>query len=198
MDNGYPPSSAPRSDPPGGQATRQAVARVNRRSPENFSHLERMVGRWECRTSDIRVKAGVVGEGAGHVQPTDSPGSERMACREGTDSESTEPTRRSPRPAGTAKAQRITSHAGKSLRASEWGGWGQVSVDGPGHYNPDRSEGPWGRATVVARMVVHHRAGVLDTGRGRHAATGGTHGGCKRGDVAYGRRLGRHRLTGQP
>ena len=31
--------------------------------------------------------------------------------------------------------------------ASEWLGWGRLSVDGPGHYNPDRSEGPWGRAT---------------------------------------------------
>src|SRR5262249_48772405 len=26
------------------------------------------------------------------------------------------------------------------------GGWGRISVEGPGQHNPDRSEGPWGRA----------------------------------------------------
>jgi hypothetical protein len=39
------------------------------------------------------------------------------------------------------------------------GGWGRLSVDGPGQHNPDRSEGPWSRATQVARMAVLHRAG---------------------------------------
>ena len=34
----------------------------------------------------------------------------------------------------------------KSRCAGEWGGWGRLSEDGPGHYNPDRSEGPWGKA----------------------------------------------------
>ena len=34
----------------------------------------------------------------------------------------------------------------KSGCACEWGGWGQLSEDGPGQHNPDRSEGPWGRA----------------------------------------------------
>ena len=29
-----------------------------------------------------------------------------------------------------------------------WGGWGQLSVEGPGQNNPDRSEDPWGRATL--------------------------------------------------
>jgi hypothetical protein len=32
----------------------------------------------------------------------------------------------------------------------EWGGWGRLSDDGPGHYNPDPSEGPRGKA-------VHYR-----------------------------------------
>jgi hypothetical protein len=36
--------------------------------------------------------------------------------------------------------------AAKSRCACEWGGWGRISEDGPGHYNPDRSEDPWGRA----------------------------------------------------
>jgi hypothetical protein len=50
--------------------------------------------------------------------------------------------------------------------AGEWGGWGRISVDGPGQHNPDRSEGPWGRAAAVARMVVLGDAG----GRRRRTA----------------------------
>jgi hypothetical protein len=55
-------------------------------------------------------------------------------------------THRSPRPKGTAKALRISRQTAKAWRAGEWGGWGRISVDGPGQKNPDRSEGPWGRA----------------------------------------------------
>jgi hypothetical protein len=66
-------------------------------------------------------------------------------------------TRGSPRRSRTAKAPRITGFAGKSRRAHEWGAWGRVSEDGPGHYNPDRSEGPWGRAAKAARMAVSNR-----------------------------------------
>jgi hypothetical protein len=55
-------------------------------------------------------------------------------------------TRGSPRRSCTAKAPRINRHAVKPWRACEWDGWGRVSEDGPGQYNPDRSEGPWGRA----------------------------------------------------
>src|ERR1700693_4529737 len=54
-------------------------------------------------------------------------------------------TRGSPRRSRTAKASRISRHAVKSRCAREWGGWGRLSDDGPGHYNPDPSEGPWGR-----------------------------------------------------
>src|SRR4030095_8218358 len=46
----------------------------------------------------------------------------------------------------TAKASRISRETVKSGCAREWGGWGRVSEDGPGQHNPDRSEGPWGRA----------------------------------------------------
>ena len=53
-------------------------------------------------------------------------------------------TRGSPRRSRTAKASRI-SQTVKSRCAREWGGWGRLSDDGPGHYNPDPSEGPWGR-----------------------------------------------------
>ena len=51
-----------------------------------------------------------------------------------------------PARAGTARASHITRTTGKLGRVCKWGGWGRLSVDGPGHYNPDRSEGPWGRA----------------------------------------------------
>jgi len=67
-------------------------------------------------------------------------------------------TRGSPRRSRTAKASSITGTAGKPRRAHEWGGWGRISVDGPGQNNPDRSEGPWGRAAKAARMAVSDRA----------------------------------------
>ena len=49
--------------------------------------------------------------------------------------------------------------AAKSGCACEWGGWGRLSVDGPGQKNPDRSEGPWGRAAepLKRRCTSAHR-----------------------------------------
>ena len=58
-------------------------------------------------------------------------------------------TRGSPRRSRTAKASRISCHAVKSRCAHEWGGWGRLSDDGPGHYNPDPSEGPWGGGLIT-------------------------------------------------
>ena len=58
-------------------------------------------------------------------------------------------TRGSPRRSRTAKASRISRHAVKSRCAREWGGWGRLSDDGPGHYNPDPSEGPWGGGVIT-------------------------------------------------
>src|SRR5258708_11423367 len=52
--------------------------------------------------------------------------------------------RGSPRRSRTAKASRISRHAVKSRCAREWGGWGRLSDDGSGHYNPNSSEDPWG------------------------------------------------------
>ncbi len=75
-------------------------------------------------------------------------------------------TRGQPRRTRTAKASRISRRAAKSRCAGEWGGWGRISVDGPGHYNPDRSEGPWGRAGFAARTAVLHPPASLDTERG--------------------------------
>ena len=53
--------------------------------------------------------------------------------------------RGSPRRSCTAKASRISRCAVKSRCACERGGWGRLSDDGPGQYNPDRSENRWGR-----------------------------------------------------
>src|SRR3954447_16716069 len=53
-------------------------------------------------------------------------------------------TRGSPRRSRTAKASRISRPTVKSRCACEWGGWGQLSEDGPGQHNPVPSEGPWG------------------------------------------------------
>ena len=61
----------------------------------------------------------------------------------------------------TAKASRISRETVKSGCAREWGGWGRLSVDGPGQNNPDRSEGPWGRAAESARTEVFRSASSL-------------------------------------
>jgi hypothetical protein len=66
----------------------------------------------------------------------------------------------------TAKATRISRETVKSGCAREWGGWGRLSDDGPGQNNPDRSEGPWGRAGWPARTEVLTSASVPDTEQG--------------------------------
>ena len=58
-------------------------------------------------------------------------------------------TRGSPRRSRTAKALRISRHAVKSRCAHEWDGWGRLSDDGPGHYNPNPSEDPWGGGIIT-------------------------------------------------
>jgi hypothetical protein len=71
-------------------------------------------------------------------------------------------TRGSPRRSRTAKAARISRHAVKSRCAGEWDGWGRVSEDGSGQNNPNPSEDPWGRATMVARTAVCDRIQLPD------------------------------------
>jgi hypothetical protein len=46
-----------------------------------------------------------------------------------------------------SEAPSYKPNTAKSRGTCEWGRWGRLSEDGPGHYNPDRSEGPWGRET---------------------------------------------------
>jgi len=89
--------------------------------------------------------------------------------------------RGSPRRSRTAKASRISRYAAKSGCACERGGWGRLSDDGSGQYNPDRSEGPWGKATLVACMAALHWAGVSDSARRVHAAAENANDGGKLG-----------------
>ena len=56
--------------------------------------------------------------------------------------------RGSPRRSRTAKASRISRLAVKSRCAHEWDGWGRISDDGSGHYNPNPSEDPWGGGVI--------------------------------------------------
>jgi len=58
-------------------------------------------------------------------------------------------TRGSPRRSRTAKASRISRSAVKLRCAHEWDGWGRLSDDGSGHYNPNPSEDPWGGGVIT-------------------------------------------------
>jgi hypothetical protein len=94
-------------------------------------------------------------------------------------------TRGSPRRSRTAKASRISRNATKSRCACEWGGWGRLSVDGPGHYNPDPSEGPWGGGVTILHGGVQSSLRP-DTVRDNRVTTRRTKGGCK---PSIGRRM---------
>jgi hypothetical protein len=107
-------------------------------------------------------------------------------------------TRGSPRRSRTAKAPHINRWAVKLRCACEWGAWGRVSDDGPGQYNLDRSEGPWGR-WVTHRMAVHYRAhgpaqyGTTDVGHEVHEGRRQT----RRTTADAGSRLKLEKRTGQ-
>ena len=83
------------------------------------------------------------------------------------------------RKSGTAKISRINRVAAKSGYAREWGGWGQLSEDGPGQNNPDRSEDPWGRAAWPARTEVLTSASSLTPSRESTMAAASTQDGGK-------------------
>src|SRR4029450_8766630 len=111
-------------------------------------------------------------------------------------------TRGSPRRSRTAKATRQSRRAVKSRCAWEWGGWGRLSVDGPGQHNLTSSEDPWGRCSIH-RMAVQYIASTDRTLGGatvEHEAQRET----GRRSVYAGSRLnltyapGRSRLKSQP
>ena len=79
----------------------------------------------------------------------------------------------------TAKAVCISRRV-KSDGAGEWDGCGRLSEDGPGHYNPDRSEGHWGRTKV---QMTAPRRGYLPGSEleYRSQAADGAKGRCKPG-----------------
>jgi len=81
-------------------------------------------------------------------------------------------TRGRPRRTRTAKASRINRTAAKWRCAGEWGGWGRISEDGPGHYNPVRSEGPWGRATPCRSNSGEPPVRPSDTERNKVSSLG--------------------------
>ena len=97
-------------------------------------------------------KASVIGEGTGRRQPMNFPVVPEDDMSRKYANESTDPLvgRLGAEIGRTAKAARISRIAVKSSCACEWGAWDQLSDDGPGQHNPDRSEGPWGKAALAA------------------------------------------------
>ena len=61
-------------------------------------------------------------------------------------SESSDPLVWQPRRSSTAKALRITSECREIGECTRVARMRSISVDGQGHYNPDRSEDLWGKA----------------------------------------------------
>src|SRR3979409_432363 len=117
-------------------------------SPENGPRGERIAGRPGVPSrSDL-------GEGHVGIEKLDKFDAELPGVREdGSAGRNVErklgTTRASPRRSRTAKASRISRHAVKSRCARGWDGWGRISDDGSGHYNPDLSEGPWGGGVMI-------------------------------------------------
>src|SRR6202790_118906 len=95
----------------------------------------------------------------------DLPGVVEDGMSRRTGSESAEPLEARLGAVCTGKASGISRKAVKSGCACEWGGWGRLSDDGPGQKNPDRSEGPWGRAGQPARTEVLTGASSLTQSR---------------------------------
>ena len=103
---------------------------------------------WECRAGGHSAKANVGIEVLENIDVGLSVvGEGGMSGR--NEQRKLGTTRGSPRRSRTAKASRISRHAVKSRCVHEWDGWGRLSDDGPGHYNPDLSEGPWGGGVMT-------------------------------------------------
>src|SRR5262249_50521152 len=128
----------------GGPATCQAVAVANQRSRENRVPREtdcgtigsaESFGPWRrpMSTSPFWIETMI-----------ELPEVREDGMSGGNEQRKLATTRGSPRRSRTAKASRINRQAAKSRCTHEWDGWGRLSDDGPGHYNPDPSEDPWG------------------------------------------------------
>jgi hypothetical protein len=99
----------------------------------------------------------------------------------------------------TARAARISRSAVKSSCACEWGGWGQLSDDGPGQHNLDRSEGPWGRAEeLLARRCTSAPRSSTQIEEAMLQAAECTKDGGKPPDAITTQSVGRHCLPYRP
>jgi hypothetical protein len=110
--------------------------------------------------------------------------------------------RGSPRRSRTAKAFHISRRAMKLGCARERGGWGRLSVDGPGQHNPVSSEDPRGRWSIPPHggAVIASTDPTLGGSMLKHEGRRQT----ERRSAHAGSRLkpidvpGRSRLTSQP
>jgi hypothetical protein len=149
------------SGPSGGRASRRVVANGRSRKPRNgFPAVHGRVGvlgvpnvsgRCEGQCRQRRNWARAAGGLPGVLEHDTSTQNDQRKL--GT-------SRGQPRRTRTAKALHISRMTMKLQCARERDAWGRLSVDGPGQHNPDRSEGPWGRATWVARAAVLHPSTV--------------------------------------
>jgi hypothetical protein len=119
---------------------------------------------WECRAVGLLVKA-YVDVPALELTDVELPGvlEDGMPGRNGQRKPGS--ARGWPRRSRTAKASRINRSAAKSRGARERGGWGRLSVDGPGQHNPDRSEDPRGRWSFSTAWRCSYRVDGSDFGR---------------------------------
>jgi hypothetical protein len=144
-----------RSAPTGEQANRQVAAKVNRSEASKMDPPTRIGGwgSWKCRDrfpSGRRPASSVKELGISNRMNFPSVPEDDMSRKYAN--ESTDPLvgRLGAEIGRTAKAARISRIAVKSSCACKWGAWDQISDDGPGQHNPDRSEGPWGKAAPAA------------------------------------------------
>ena len=137
------------SAPTGGLAMQQVVAQANRskasKSCPHQNRSVRMFGNAENCYPELKASifGQVLGKGSGRV-PRGLRG--RHVAKEHQGKLRTGCGLHRHAQACTAMAFRINRETAKSECACKRGGWGRLSVDGSGQHNPDRSEGPWGRA----------------------------------------------------
>ena len=122
--------------------------RVNQEAPKASPAWNGLREGWECRAAQISAKA--TSASTFWIETmTELPGVKEDGMSGRNVQRKLGTTRGSPRRSRTAKALRISRSTVKSRCACEWGGWGRVSDDGSGHYNPNPSEGPWGGGSPI-------------------------------------------------
>ena len=128
---------------------------------------------WEVPRLSPRVEGQRRRRRTGCKQSMNFSGSQRATCRYRLFSESTEPL------AGRLGVEGLTHSEGISYKppcgevemCPQVGRMGPISEDGPGHYNLDWSEGPWGREAEAARTEVPSAPRSPDSERGKDEAS---------------------------